>query len=103
MWDRMTVQAAEAGADFIHQLGLRVTSGGGASIDECAELAVWLASDDSGALTGPADLGGDRRFSRATAEDPGDHGRRSVHAAAGWAGVAIVGGCRNQYSRPECD
>ena len=52
MWDRMTVQAEEAGADFIHQLGLRVTSGGGASIDECAELAVWLASDDSGALTG---------------------------------------------------
>lgn len=52
MWDRMTVQAEEAGADFIHQLGLRVTSGGGASIDECAELAVWLASDDSGDLTG---------------------------------------------------
>ena len=52
MWDRMTEQAAEAGADFIHQLGLRVTSGGGASIDECAELAVWLASEDSGGLTG---------------------------------------------------
>ena len=52
MWDKMTDQAAEAGADFIHQLGLRVTSGGGASIDECAELAVWLASGDSGALTG---------------------------------------------------
>ena len=52
MWDRMTVQAEEAGADFIHQLGLRVTSGGGASIDECAELAVWLASRESGALTG---------------------------------------------------
>ncbi|MCY4558413.1 MAG: SDR family NAD(P)-dependent oxidoreductase [Chloroflexi bacterium] len=52
MWDKMTEQAAEAGADFIHQLGLRVTSGGGASIDECAELAVWLASEDSGALTG---------------------------------------------------
>ena len=52
MWDRMTEQAAHAGADFIHELGLRVTSGGGASIDECAELAVWLASDESGALTG---------------------------------------------------
>ena len=52
MWDRMTEQAADAGADFIHQLGLRVTSGGGASIDECAELAVWLASDESEALTG---------------------------------------------------
>ena len=52
MWDRMTVQAAEAGADFIHELGLRVTSGGGASIDACAELAVWLASGESGALNG---------------------------------------------------
>ena len=52
MWDRMTEQAEEAGADFIHQLGLRVTSGGGASIDECAELAVWLASGESGKLTG---------------------------------------------------
>ena len=52
MWDRMTEQAADAGADFIHELGLRVTSGGGASIDECAELAVWLASGESGALTG---------------------------------------------------
>ncbi len=52
MWDKMTEQAAAASADFIHQLGLRVTSGGGASIDECAELAVWLASEDSGALTG---------------------------------------------------
>ncbi|MCE2501203.1 MAG: SDR family oxidoreductase [Dehalococcoidia bacterium] len=61
MWDKMTEQAAEAGADFIHQLGLRVTSGGGASIDECAELAVWLASDESGALTG--------RLISATADD----------------------------------
>ena len=52
MWDKMTEQAADAGADFIHELGLRVTSGGGASIDECAELAVWLASGESGALTG---------------------------------------------------
>ena len=52
MWDKMTEEAGQAGADFIHQLGLRVTSGGGASIDECAELAVWLASDESGTLTG---------------------------------------------------
>ena len=52
MWDRMTEEAGRAGADFIHQLGLRVTSGGGASIDECAELAVWLASGESGSLTG---------------------------------------------------
>ena len=52
MWDKMTEEAAQVGADFIHELGLRVTSGGGASIDECAELAVWLASDESGVLTG---------------------------------------------------
>ncbi len=52
MWEAMTDQAAEAGADFIHQLGQRVLSGGGASIDDCAELAVWLASGESGTLTG---------------------------------------------------
>ena len=52
MWDKMTEDAAQAGASFIHEIGSRVTSGGGASIDECAELAVWLASEESGALTG---------------------------------------------------
>ena len=52
MWDKMTEDAAQAGATFIHETGLRVTSGGGASIDECAELAVWLASGESGALSG---------------------------------------------------
>ena len=61
MWDQRTEQAAAVGADFIHQLGLRVTSGGGASIDECAELAVWLASEESGTLTG--------RLISATADD----------------------------------
>ncbi len=52
MWDRMTEEAAQAGASYIHEIGVRVTSGGGASIDDCAELAVWLASEESGALTG---------------------------------------------------
>lgn len=52
MWDQMTADAAQAGATFIHELGLRVTSGGGASIDECAALAVWLASGESAGLTG---------------------------------------------------
>lgn len=61
MWDKMTEDAAQAGAEFIHELGLRVTSGGGASIDECAELAVWLASDESGGLSG--------RIISATADD----------------------------------
>ena len=61
MWDKMTEDAAQAGAEFIHELGMRVTSGGGASIDECAELAVWLASGESGGLSG--------RIISATADD----------------------------------
>ena len=61
MWEKMTEQAADAGAEFIHQLGQRVLSGGGASIDECAELAVWLASEESGGLSG--------RIISATADD----------------------------------
>ena len=52
MWDEMTVAAGEVGATFIHETGLRVTSGGGASIDDCAELAVFLASDASDGLSG---------------------------------------------------
>ncbi len=77
MWDRMTEQAEEAGADFIHQLGLRVTSGGGASIDECAELAVWLASGECGALTG--------RLISATADDFRDLPSRIEEIMAGEA------------------
>ena len=61
MWDQMTQDAARAGADFIHRLGLQVTSGGGAPIGECAELAVWLASKESDNLTG--------RLISATADD----------------------------------
>ena len=52
MWDKMTEEAARVGAAFIHETGLRVTSGGGASMDECAALAVWLASEESAGLTG---------------------------------------------------
>ena len=52
MWDEMTEAAARAGADQIHETGLRVTSGGGASIDRCADLAVWLASNDADGLSG---------------------------------------------------
>ena len=36
----------------IYELGQRVTSGSGASIDRAAELAVFLASDASGQMTG---------------------------------------------------
>ena len=52
MWDRMTAGAAAAGAGFIHETGRRVTSGGGAPIEQCAELAVWLAGDASAGLSG---------------------------------------------------
>jgi NAD(P)-dependent dehydrogenase (short-subunit alcohol dehydrogenase family) len=52
MWDEMTEAAAKIGADQIHEIGLRVTSGGGASIDRCADLAVWLAGSDSDGLSG---------------------------------------------------
>ena len=52
MWDEMTEAAANVGADQIHEIGLRVTSGGGASIDRCADLAVWLAGSDSDGLSG---------------------------------------------------
>ena len=52
MWDGMTEDAAKAGADLIHEVGLRVTSGGGASIDRCADLAVWLAGSGADGLSG---------------------------------------------------
>lgn len=52
MWDEMTEAAATAGADLIHETGLRVTSGGGASIDRCADLAVWLAGSKANGLSG---------------------------------------------------
>ena len=52
MWDEMTEAAAEAGADQIHETGLRVTSGGGASIERCAALAVWLAGSGADGLSG---------------------------------------------------
>ena len=52
MWDGMTEDAAKAGADLIHEVGLRVTSGGGASIDRCADLAVWLVGSGADGLSG---------------------------------------------------
>ena len=52
MWDEMTEDAAKAGADLIHEVGLRVTSGGGASIELCADLAVWLAGSGADGLSG---------------------------------------------------
>ena len=52
MWDEMTEAAAKVGADLIHETGLRVTSGGGASIDRCADLAVWLVGSHADGLSG---------------------------------------------------
>ena len=48
----MTEAAADAGAHQIHETGLRVTSGGGASIERCADLAVWLAGSGADGLSG---------------------------------------------------
>ena len=52
MWEEMRDAAAESGAADLHELGQRVTTGGGVSIEELAEMAVFLASDDSGILSG---------------------------------------------------
>ena len=52
MWEEMRDAAEVAGATDIFEVGKRVTSGGGASIDQVAELAVFLASDASGDLSG---------------------------------------------------
>ena len=52
MWDEMTEAAADAGADQIHETGLRVISGGGAPIERCADLAVWLAGSGADGLSG---------------------------------------------------
>ena len=52
MWEDMRDAAAVVGADDMHEIGLRVTSGGGASIERVADLAVFLACADSGSLSG---------------------------------------------------
>lgn len=52
MWEEMRDAAKDAGATDLFEVGKRVTSGGGASIDQVADLAVFLASDDSGDLSG---------------------------------------------------
>ena len=52
MWVELRDGAERVGDQDLFELGKRVTSGGGASIDRAAELAVFLASDDSGKLSG---------------------------------------------------
>jgi len=61
MWDELRDKAKAAGATRIYELGQQVTSGGGASMAQAVELAVWLASEASGALSG--------RLISATADD----------------------------------
>ena len=52
MWEETRDGAEAVGDTELFELGRRVTSGGGASIERAAELAVFLASDESGALSG---------------------------------------------------
>ena len=61
MWDELREGAKAAGAMRIYELGQQVTSGGGASMAQAVALAVWLASEASGALSG--------RLISATADD----------------------------------
>ena len=52
MWEEMRDAAAVEGLKEIHELGKKVTSGRGASIEQVADLAVFLAYGDSGSLSG---------------------------------------------------
>ena len=52
MWEEVRDMALAAGDTAMYQKGVEVTSGGGASIERAAQLAVLLGSDDCGALTG---------------------------------------------------
>ena len=52
MWEQMRDDAGAVGDTELYEFGKRVTSGGGASIEKAAELAVWLVSDTSASLSG---------------------------------------------------
>ena len=52
MWEETRDAAAAIGDAELYEYGVRVTSGGGASVEGAAELAVFLASDASGTLSG---------------------------------------------------
>lgn len=52
MWEELRDNAHTVGDARLYELGQRVTSGGGASLERAAALAVFLASDLSGALSG---------------------------------------------------
>ena len=52
MWEEVRDMALAAGDLEMYEKGLQVTSGGGASIERAAELAVLLGSDACGGLSG---------------------------------------------------
>jgi 3-oxoacyl-[acyl-carrier protein] reductase len=52
MWEEIRDSARAVGDAELYEFGQKVTSGGGASIERAAELAVWLGSDASGGLSG---------------------------------------------------
>jgi NAD(P)-dependent dehydrogenase (short-subunit alcohol dehydrogenase family) len=52
MWDELRDSAKAAGATHIYALGQQVTSGGGAPVEQAADLAVFVASSVSGTLSG---------------------------------------------------
>jgi NAD(P)-dependent dehydrogenase (short-subunit alcohol dehydrogenase family) len=52
MWEEVRDMALEAGDTELYEKGVQVTSGGGASIERAAELAVMLGSDQCGTLSG---------------------------------------------------
>ena len=52
MWEEVRDMAYEAGDMEMYEKGVEITSGGGASIERAAELAVMLGSDQCGNLSG---------------------------------------------------
>ncbi len=52
MWEEVRDMAYQAGDMEMYEKGVQVTSGGGASIERAAELAVMLGSDQCGTLSG---------------------------------------------------
>jgi 3-oxoacyl-[acyl-carrier protein] reductase len=52
MWDELRDKAEVAGSTRLYEIGQQVTSGGGASLQQAEALAVFLASDQSGTLSG---------------------------------------------------
>ena len=52
MWEETRDLAYAVGDTATYERGVQVTSGQGASIEQAAELAVFLGSDDCGALSG---------------------------------------------------